>query len=129
MPDPGSVSSSVAFSPPPSDDPLFLIRMPGTKSWVHSHFHVYTCNNKLANCDLCKRDVKWGDSKWGSSTSSLSSHIKNRHRDVYDAALAEQAKAATAAADEKAKQPKQKTLTTFFSGATKDNKERALLKF
>ena len=86
VPDP----SSVASSPPPSDDPLVLIRMPGTTSWVHGYFHVYTNNNKLANCDLCKRDLKWGDIKWGSSTSTLSSHIKNKHRDVYNAALAEQ---------------------------------------
>ena len=48
---------------------------------------------------------------------------------MYDAALADQAKKLSAAADAAAKLPKQKTLSSLFPAATKDMKDRAHLKF
>ena len=85
-----------------------LIRKGGTKSWVQNHFHVYQSDKKLANCGIFHDDIKWGGSKWGVSTSSLTSHIKHMHRQVYDVALADQAKELSAAAAAAAKLPKNK---------------------
>ena len=117
-------------TPPPSVHKLDpLIKKVGAKSWVHNHFLVYTSDENTANCTICKKDIKWGDNKWGLSTSSLTSHLRIKHRDVYDAAIAVQAKAVSDAADAAAKVPMQKNLTAFFSGDIKDKKETALLKF
>ena len=120
-------TTSVVSEPPSSAD--LLTKKSGTKSWVHKFFAVYKTNNKLAKCAICHFDVKWGDVKWGVSTSSLISHIKHKHREVYDAALADQAKKLSAAADAAVKLPKQKTLSSLFPAATKDMKDRAHLKF
>ena len=132
VPDPGSVTSvtvtSVASSPLPHSDQVTLIKKTGVTSWAHSHFHVHATDAYMANCDLCKKDVKCGDKKWGLSTSCLTSHLRNKHRDVYDKAVASQAQAVSDAADAAAKLPKQKTLSSFF-GVTKELKETALLKF
>ena len=132
--DPGSAISS----PPPSADNTIpsplpiaakLKRKDGTKSWAHKHFHVYIDNERLANCDICSQDIKWGSTDYGNSTSSLTSHIKTKHRPVYDAELAEQAAAIAAAAAASEALPKQKVISAFFTGSSKDMKDRAHLKF
>lgn len=92
------------------------------------NFRVHADNEYMANCDICSKDVKCGDKKWGLSTSCLTSHLRNKHRPVYDKVLASQAQAVSDAADAAAKVPKQKTLSSFF-GASKELKETALLKF
>ena len=119
----------VVSSPSPSAD---LERKSGFKSftsWVHKYFQVYKSDNKLAKCDICNVDVKWGDSKWGTSTSSLASHIKNKHRLVYDAAKEDHAKQLSDAAEAAAKLPKQTPLSEYFSASTKEMKDKAHLQF
>ena len=132
VPGPGSVTSSVivasvASSSLPSSDQVTLIKKTGVKSWAHSYYHVHATDEYMANCDLCNKDVKCGNKKWGLSTSCLTSHLRNKHRDVYDKVLASQAKAVSDAAEAASNLPKQKTLTSFF-GVTKELKEIALLK-
>jgi GTPase Era involved in 16S rRNA processing len=127
-------SVSVVSSPSPSAD---LERKSGFKSftsWVHKYFQVYKSDNKLAKCDICNLDVKWGDSKWGdskwgTSTRSLASHIKNKHRLVYNAAKEDHAKQLSDAAEAAAKLPKQTPLSAYFSASTKEMKDTAHLQF
>ena len=119
-------TTSVLSSPSPSAD---LQRKSGGKSWVHKYFQVYKSDNKLAKCDICNLDVKWGDSKWGTSTSSLASHIKNKHRLVYNAAKEDHAKQLSDAAEAATKLPKQTPLSEYFSASTKEMKDKAHLQF
>ncbi len=132
VPDPGSVTevsvTSVASSPSPHSHQVKLIKKTGVTSWAHNYFHVHATDEYLANCDICTKDVKCGDKKWGLSTSCLTSHLRNKHRLVYDKALLSQAQAVSDAVDAAAKVPKQKTLSSFFR-VTKELKETALLKF
>ena len=131
-------SGSAISSPPPSADNTIpspvsiadkLKRKEGTKAWPHKYFHVYVENERLAKCDICSQDIKWGDAQWGNSTSSLTSHIRKMHRNVYDAELAKQAAAVAAAAAASEALPKQQVISTYFTGSTKDTQDRAHLKF
>ena len=48
--------------------------------WVHRHYKVYRKQPRTANCNHCKLDYVWK-----SSTSTLVSHLRAKHRDIYDA--------------------------------------------
>ena len=48
--------------------------------WVHGHFKVHDLQQNTANCNHCKTDYFWK-----SSTSTLVSHLRSKHRDIYDA--------------------------------------------
>ena len=119
-------TASIVSSPSPSAD---LPRKSGAKSWVHNYFHVYKSNAKLAKCDIFHLDVKWGNVKWGSSTSSLTAHIRSKHREVFDAARADEAKQLSDAAEAAANLPKKTSVSACFGPSTKDMKDRAHLKY
>ena len=70
-----------------------LTKAKGTKSWVHDYFLVYTYMIGVANCCLCQQDGVICDIAWRGSTSTLTQHVKGKHRAVFAAEKMRQAEA------------------------------------
>ena len=67
-----------------------LTKAKGTKSWVHDYFLVYTYMIGVANCCLCQQDGVICDIAWRGSTSTLTQHVKGKHRAVFAAEMMRQ---------------------------------------
>ena len=105
-----------------------LTKAKGTKSWVHDYFLVYTYMIGVANCCLCQQDGVICDIAWRGSTSTLTQHVKGKHRAVFAAEKMRQAEAdaAAAAADAAAAT---KDPTSPFDLSITATKEMSILNF
>lgn len=99
----------------------------GTSSWVHDHFLVYMYMISMANCSLCRQDGHTCDLLWKGSTSTLTTHIKAKHRGVFAAEMARQATADVAAAA--AVVDAAKDSTSPFELSMTATKEMSIVKF
>ena len=89
--------------------------------WVHVHFKVYAQQPKTANCNHCK-----GDYVWNSSTSTLVSHMRAKHRSIYDA---EEKKEAEYKVDESDKEREKERKLQKFHSTSKVCREMSVIKY
>ena len=101
-----------------------LVKKSGTTAWAHNYFHVYQFLQSTANCDLCGKDLQWN-----SSTSTLTDHMRSKHRDVYDAEQRKKAEGTAKKAEGMAEQKQSGMSQLAIPGCSRNDQELAVLKF
>ena len=90
--------------------------------WVHGHYKVYHLQPKTENCNHCKLDYVWN-----SSTSTLVSHLRSKHRDIFDA---EEKKEAAYKVDEEERQyTKLQKLQHSLYAYSKADREMSVIRY
>ena len=98
-----------------------LRRAKGVSSWAHDHFNVYENESGTANCKICHHDLVWRG-----STSTLTTHMRANHRQIYDAEMMKKAENEEAKLAAKAQAESKDSIAPLTS---KKNKELSILKF